>query len=171
MPKLKLQYFGHFMWRVDSLEKRRWGWSQWASRMKVNAVSFLLQPAIQIIGAGGEGDNRGWDGWMASLTRWAWVWVNSGSWWWTGRPGVLRLTGSQRVGHDWATELNWTETRTKKMGKRQRNLWPCSQEDLRKKRKDQWLRSIKINSCMGFSQATQCHRKGNTDRSPQMIWK
>ena len=48
-------------------------------------------------------------GWMASLTRWTWVWVNSGSWWWTGRPGVLRYMGSQRVGHDWATELNWAE--------------------------------------------------------------
>ena len=49
------------------------------------------------------------DGWMASLTRWTRVWVNSGSWWWTGRPGVLRFMGSQRVGHDWTTELNWTE--------------------------------------------------------------
>ena len=57
--------------------------------------------------AGGEGDDRGWDSWMASLTRWTWVWVNSGSRRWTGRPGVLRFMGSQRVGHDWATELNW----------------------------------------------------------------
>ena len=61
------------------------------------------------IGAGGEGDDQGWDGWMASLTRWTWVWVNSSRWWWTGRPGVLRFRGSQRVGHDWVTELNWTE--------------------------------------------------------------
>ena len=61
------------------------------------------------LGAGGKGDDRGWDGWMASLTRWTWVGVNSGSWWWTGRPGVLRFMRSQRVGHDWATELNWTE--------------------------------------------------------------
>ena len=60
------------------------------------------------LGAGGEGDDRGWDGWMASPTRWTWVWVNSGSWWWTGRPGVLRFMGLQRVGRDWATELNWT---------------------------------------------------------------
>ena len=59
--------------------------------------------------AEGEGDDRGWDGWMASLTRWMWVWVNSGSWWWTGRPGVLQFMGSQRVGHNWMTELNWTE--------------------------------------------------------------
>ena len=59
------------------------------------------------LGAGGEGDDRGWDGWMASLTRWTWVWVNSGSWWWTGRPGVLQFMGSQRVGQDWETELNW----------------------------------------------------------------
>ena len=55
----------------------------------------------------GEGDERGWDGWMASPTQWTWVWVDSGSWWWTGRPGVLWFLGSQRVGHDWATELNW----------------------------------------------------------------
>ena len=61
------------------------------------------------IGAGGEGDNGGWDGWMASLTRWTWVWVNSGSWWWTGRPGVLRFMGSQKVGYNWGAELNWTE--------------------------------------------------------------
>ena len=50
-----------------------------------------------------------WDGWMASRTRWTWVWVNSGRWWWTGRPGVLQFMGSQRVGHDWVTEMNWTE--------------------------------------------------------------
>ena len=61
---------------------------------------------VEGLGAGGEGDDRGWDGWMASLT---WVWVNSGSWWWTGRPGVLWFMGSGRVGHEWATELNWTE--------------------------------------------------------------
>ena len=65
------------------------------------------------LGAGGEGDDRGWDGWMASPTLWTWVWVNSGSWWWTGRPGVLQFRGSQRVSQtqlsDW-TELNWTET-------------------------------------------------------------
>jgi len=61
------------------------------------------------LGAGGEGDDRGWDGCMASLTRWTWVWVNSGSSWRTGRPGVLRFMGSQRV---WVTEwLNWTELR------------------------------------------------------------
>ena len=85
MLKLKLQYFGHLMWRVDSLEK------------------------TLMLGGIGEGDDRGWDGWMASLAWWTWVWVNSRSWWWTGRPGMLRFKGSQRVGHDWATELNWTE--------------------------------------------------------------
>ena len=57
----------------------------------------------------GERDDRGWDRWMASLTRWTWVWGNSGSWWWTGRPGMLWFMGSQRVGHDWVTELNWTD--------------------------------------------------------------
>ena len=62
-----------------------------------------------VVGAGGEGDDRGWDGWMASLTRWTWIWVNSRSWWWTGRPGMLGFMGLQRVGYDWATELHWTE--------------------------------------------------------------
>ena len=60
------------------------------------------------LGAGGEGDDRGWDGWMASPTRWMWVWVNSESWWWTGRPGVLWFLGSQQVRHNWVTELNCT---------------------------------------------------------------
>ena len=61
------------------------------------------------LGARGEGNDRGWDGWMASLTLWTWVWVNSGSWWWTGRPGVLRFMGLQRVRHDWATDLIWSD--------------------------------------------------------------
>ena len=59
--------------------------------------------------AGGEGDDRGWDGWMASPTQWTRVWVSSGSWWWTWKPGVLQSMGLQRFRHNWATELNWTE--------------------------------------------------------------
>ena len=59
--------------------------------------------------AGGEGDDRGWDGWMTSLMRYTWVWASSGSWWWTGKPGMLQSRGLQRVGHDWVTGLNWTE--------------------------------------------------------------
>ena len=65
------------------------------------------------LGTGGEGYDRGWDVWMASPTQWTWVWVNSGSWWWTGRPGMLRFMGSQRFGHDGATELNWPELQAK----------------------------------------------------------
>ena len=79
MLKLKLQYFGHLIWRVDSLEK-----------------TLLLER----LKAGEEGDDRGWDGWMESPIQWTWVWVNSWSWWWTGRPDVLWFMGSQRVGHD-----------------------------------------------------------------------
>ena len=59
--------------------------------------------------AGGEGDDRGWDGWMASLTWWTWVWVDSRHWWWTGRPGMLRFMRSQRVGHNWETKLKRRE--------------------------------------------------------------
>ena len=62
------------------------------------------------LGAGGEEDNRGWDGWMASPTQWICVWVNSRCWWWMGRAGVLRFMGLQRVGHDTATDLNWADT-------------------------------------------------------------
>ena len=57
--------------------------------------------------AGGGGDDRGWDDWIVSPTQWSLVWVNSESWWWAGRPGVRQSIGSQRIGHDWATELNW----------------------------------------------------------------
>ena len=57
--------------------------------------------------AGGEGADRGWDSWMASATQWTWIWASSGSWWWTGKPGMLHSMGSQRVRHNWATELNW----------------------------------------------------------------
>ena len=87
-----------------------WGWN--SNTLPPHAKSWLIgkdSDASEGLGAGGEGDDRGWDGWMASLTRWMWVWVNSASWWWTGRPGVLRFMGSQRVGHDWETELVWTD--------------------------------------------------------------
>ena len=91
MLKLKFQYFGHLMWRVDSFD-RRWHWER--------------------LRAEGEGDDRRWDGWMVSPTQWTWLWVDSGSWWWTGRPGMLWFMGSQRVGHDWVTERNWIECST-----------------------------------------------------------
>ena len=74
-----------------------------------HAKSWLIAGRDEEEGAGGEGDDRGWDGWMASPTRWTWVWVNSRSWWWTGRPSVLRFMELQRVRHNWVTELNWTE--------------------------------------------------------------
>ena len=96
MLKLKLQYFGHLMWRTDSFE-RPWCWE----RSKT----------------GGEGNNRRRDGWMVSLTQWTWDWVNSRNWWWIGRPGMMRSIGSQRVWHKWVTELNWFP--------RSDNLNPC----------------------------------------------
>ena len=86
--KLKLQYFGHLIWRRDSFEK-----------------TLMLG---NIEGERRRGPQRMW--WLDGITtQWTWVWVNSGSWWWTGRPGVLRSMGSQRVRQDWVTELNWTE--------------------------------------------------------------
>ena len=86
-----------------------WGWG-WKSNTFTTSCEELTHWkrlwCWEGLGAGGEGDERGWDGWMASPTRCTWVWVNSGSWWWTGRPGVLLFMGSQKVGHNWAIELN-----------------------------------------------------------------
>ena len=101
-------------WRRSTLGFlwKEWCWS-WNSSTLVTSCKELThwkRPwCWERLGAGGEGDDRGRDGWMASLTQWMWVWVNSRRWWWTGRPGVLRFMASQRVGHGWATGLNWTE--------------------------------------------------------------
>ena len=87
-----------------------WCWSQNSSTLATwcEELTHLKRPRCwERLRAGGEGDDRGWDGWMASMTQWTWVCVDSGSWWWTGRPGVLGFMGSQRVRHNWATELNW----------------------------------------------------------------
>ena len=89
MLKLRFQYFGTWCEELTHL-KRPWCWE----RLK----------------ADGDGNNRGWDGWMALPTQWTWVWVNSGSWWWTGKPDMLHFMGSQRVRYDWVTELNWQLT-------------------------------------------------------------
>ena len=89
MLKLKFQSFGHLLQRADSFRK-----------------TLMLG---KIEGRRTSGRQRGWDGWMASLTQWTWVWVDSGSWWWTGRPGVLKSMVSQRIRPNWVTELNWTE--------------------------------------------------------------
>ena len=87
-----------------------WSWNSNTLATSCKEVTHWKRPwCWERLRAGGEGDDRGWDGWMASLTQWTWVWVNSGSWWWTGRPGVLWFMGSQRVEHDWATKLTWTE--------------------------------------------------------------
>ena len=74
-----------------------------------DAKSWLIEKTLiwERLKAGGEGDNRGWDGWMASPTWWTWVWASSGSRWWTGKPSVLQSMGLQRVRHDWAAKLNW----------------------------------------------------------------
>ena len=82
------------MWRTDSFEK------------------MLMLGKIE---GRGEGNDKGWDGWMTSPTRWTWVWVSSGSWWWTGKPGMLQSMGLQRIGHDWVTEPNWTELQSTRL--------------------------------------------------------
>ena len=101
-------------WRksVLNIHWKDWCWS-WNSNTLATwceELTHLKRPCFwERLKAGGEGDDSGWDGWMASLTQWTWVWADSGSWWWTGRCGVLQSMGLQRVGHNWVTELNWTE--------------------------------------------------------------
>ena len=120
-------------WRrsVLGVHWKDWGWSWNSSTLATwcKELTHWKRPwCLEGLGTGGEGDDRGWDGWMASPTQRAWVWVISGSWWWTERPGMLWFMGSQRLGHDWATELNWTEaitirgrcTEDDNMGARQR---------------------------------------------------
>ena len=90
---------------------KEWCWS-WNSSSLATSCEELIhwkRPwCWEGLGAGGEGDDRGWDGWMASLTRWAWLWVDSGSWWWTGRPGVLRFMGLKES--DMMEQPNWRKT-------------------------------------------------------------
>ena len=96
--------FSHlFSSRLMAMSQLR---SEW-DRSSLGWCPFEKTLMLGKIEGGRRRDNRGWDGWMASLTQWTWVWVNSGSWWWTGRPGMLQSMGSQRVRHDWVTELNW----------------------------------------------------------------
>ena len=80
--------------------------AQLNTHLKPNIGRLQCQERLK---AGGEGDNRGWDGWMVSPTQWTWIWESSRSWWWTGKPGKLQFTESERVGYDWVTELNWTD--------------------------------------------------------------
>ena len=99
-------------WRKSVLSVH---WKDWCWSWNSNTLATWCEELTHVkrpwcwegLRAGGEGDNRGWDGWMASLIQWTWVWVNSRSWWRTGRPGMLQFMGSQWVRHDWATELNW----------------------------------------------------------------
>ena len=86
-----------------------WCWNSNTLATSCEELTHLKRPWLWERLKAGVGDDRGWDGWMASPTQWTLVWVNSGSRWWTGWPGVLQPMGSQQVGHDWATELNWTE--------------------------------------------------------------
>ena len=125
-------------WRIDAFELWYWRrllrlqdqtspserksdpniyWKDWWWRWNSNTLATRCKELTHLkrswcwgrLKSGGEGDNRGWDGWMASPTQRTWVWASFGSWWWTGKPGVLQSMGSQRVRHDWTTKLNWTD--------------------------------------------------------------
>ena len=101
-----------------------WSWNSNTLATWCGELTHLKSPwCWEILRAGGEGDDRGWNRWMASPTQWTWVWVDSGSWWCIERPAALRFMGSQRVGHNWATELNWTEPMAGNRRKELEKLW------------------------------------------------
>ena len=90
-----------------------WSWSSSTLATWCKELPHWKRPCCwERLKSGGEGDNRRWDGWRASPTRWTWVWASYGSWWRTGKPGILQSIGSQRIRHNWTTELNWIETLT-----------------------------------------------------------
>ena len=136
--------YGFESWTIKKAECRRidafelWCWRRllrvpWTARRSNQSILFIERTNAEAetpvlwppdakrpwcwerLKAGGEGDDRGWDDWMASLTRWTWVWINSRSWWWMGKPGVLQSMGSRRVRHDRATELNWLKPAVSKL--------------------------------------------------------
>ena len=115
-------------WRRSALGIlwKEWCWSWNSSTLATSCEELTHWKKLwcwEGLGAGGEGDDRGWDGWMPSLTWWTRVWVNSGSWWWIGRPGVLWFMGLQRARHDWVTELNWAYVRENISGRQGIWLW------------------------------------------------
>ena len=135
------------------------------------APSFSSFKGTERVKAGGAGDDRGWDGWMASLTRWTWVWVNSRSWWWTGRPGMLQSMGSQRTGPKWVTELNWAEPHhgcltlmaSSKPNDLSKTPFPNSIA---------WMLGVQHMNLVGditFSQKQQANHSFNTEQKPAIM--
>ena len=101
-------------WNIGYWKDWCWSWTSNISATWCKELTHWERPwCWERLKAGGEGDDRGWDGWMASPTQWTWVWASSRSWWRTGSPGALQSMGSERVRHNWATELNWTANSVK----------------------------------------------------------
>ena len=142
-------------WRRSALGFlwKEWCWSWSSSTLATSCKKLTHWKRLwcwEGLGAGGKGDDRGWDGWMASLTRWTWVWVNSGRWWWTGKPDVLWFMGLQRVGHDWATELNWSilhslehTKRFTELGREEKGEGGDRGDLVEKKESQKWERAIR----------------------------
>ena len=121
-----------------------WNSSSWATWCE-ELIHWKRPWCWEELKVGGEGDDRGWDGWMLSLTRWIWVWVNSGSWWWTGKPGVLQSMGLQRVGHDWLSD--WTEMEQREKGPHESECFCWNKEEL----SSGWLLSAPLSLLQGES--------------------
>ena len=136
-----------------------WSWNSNTLATSCEELNHVKRPwCWERLRAGGEGDDKGWDGWMASPTRWTRVWVDSGSWWWTGRPGVLQFMGLQRVGHDWATELNWNYIFSVILSLWDSNVYWQRQSyncDNQLKNLKSWTVSFITNKCVRFGTTVQ----------------
>ena len=140
-----------------------WSWNSSTLATWCEELTHWKRPwCWEGLGAGGEEVDRGWDGWMGSSIPWTWVWVNSGSWRWTGMPDVLRFTRSQRVGHDWATELNGTESR--------RDFWKSScLGQVSQKQSLRW-QCCPANSLEGLCRRTAWGRRGEGRGRWARLW-
>ena len=127
-------------------------WKDWCWNWNANTLATWYKELThwkrpwcwERLKAGREGDDRGWDVWMASLARWTWVWASSRSWWWIGKPGVLQSMGSQRVRHNWVTELNPSPSLWKKGADLEAESWACPLSNSRGR--DCWFSSFQQGS-------------------------
>ena len=146
-----------------------WGWNSSTLAISYEELTHWKRPwCWEGLGAGGEGDDRGWDGWMASPTWWTRVWVNSGSWWWTGRPGVLWFMESQRGRHYWATELN--QLTSPEVMLKWWESWNCVRKDIGSSPRDRSHYSLGVSPCFPTCVSSPSPWGGHTPALPDGVW-
>ena len=164
---------------VLSVHWKDWFWSSNSNTLATwcTELTHLKRPwCWERLKAGGEGDDKGWEGWIASLTQWTWVWVNSRSWWWTGKPGMLQFMGSQRVRHDWVTELTEADFKKVKckiwnLGKKITFLWAQSEKSYMKLHKKYKLKNQSITKKLHYKENLYSKNTNNNQDEERILTK